>query len=134
MKNPFQNIKITPSEKELLKRAGELLGKFTLIILMTGLIAMSIMKKHQPMIVPKIIGLDQSQAQSALSSKGLVMQINRMQYDERIPAGLISSQIPRANSYVKRGQTIVVVISKGNPKVKVPSVIGESLPEAQVSL
>jgi beta-lactam-binding protein with PASTA domain len=134
MKNPFQNVKITPKELELVKRAGELLGKFTLVILLTGFIAMSIMKKHQPMIVPKIIGMDQSQAENALRSKGLIMQINRQQYDERIPAGLISSQIPRANSYVKRGQTVVVVISKGNPKVKVPLVIGESLPEAQVSL
>ncbi len=134
MKNFFQNIPITPAELELLKRAGSLLGKFTLITLLTGLISMSIMKKHQPMIVPKIIGMDQRQAESALSSKGLVMKINRQQFDERIPAGLISSQIPRANSYVKRGQIVEVVVSKGNPKVKVPSVVGESLAEAQVSL
>jgi len=134
MKNPFQNIPITPAELELLKRAGSLLGKFTLVTLLTGLIAMSIMKKHQPMIVPKIIGMDQNQAESALSSKGLVMKINRQQFDERIPSGLISSQIPRANSYVKRGQIVEVVVSKGNPKVKVPSVVGESLAEAQVSL
>jgi beta-lactam-binding protein with PASTA domain len=134
MKNPFLNISITPAELELLKKAGSLLGKFTLVTLLTGLIAMSIMKKHQPMIVPKIIGMDQSQAESALSSKGLVMKINRQQFDERIPAGLISSQIPRANSYVKRGQIVEVVVSKGNPKVKVPSVVGESLAEAQVSL
>jgi beta-lactam-binding protein with PASTA domain len=134
MKNPFQNTPITPAELELLKKAGSLLGKFTLVTLLTGLIAMSIMKKHQPMIVPKIIGMDQSQAESAISSKGLVMKINRQQFDERIPAGLISSQIPRANSYVKRGQIVEVVVSKGNPKVKVPSVVGESLAEAQVSL
>src|SRR5665213_774168 len=134
MKNPFQNIPITPAELELLKRAGSLLGKFTLVTLLTGLIAMSIMKKHQPMIVPKIIGMDQNQAESALSSKGLVMKINRQQFDERIPAGLISSQIPRANSYVKRGQIVEVVVSKRNPNVKVPSVVGESLAEAQVSL
>ena len=67
MKNPFQNVKITPKELELVKRAGELLGKFTLVILLTGFIAMSIMKKHQPMIVPKIIGMDQSQAENARS-------------------------------------------------------------------
>src|SRR5665213_762856 len=134
MKNFFQNIPITPAELELLKRAGSLLGKFALITLLTGLISMSIMKKHQPMIVPKIIGMDQRQAESALSSKGLVMKINRQQFDERIPAGLISSQIPRANSYVKRGHIVEVVVSKGNPKVKVPSVVGESLAEAQVSL
>jgi beta-lactam-binding protein with PASTA domain len=134
MNNPIDNLNATPTEKALIKRAIEMLSKFTLITLIAGLIAMSIMKKHQPMIVPKIIGMDQGQAERALSSKGLSMKIDRQQFDDRIPAGLVSGQIPRANSYVKRGQTVEVVISKGNPKVKVPSVIGESLPEAQISL
>jgi serine/threonine-protein kinase len=134
MNDLFKNIQITRAEKKLLFRALSLLGRFTLVILVTGLIAMSIMEKHQPMIVPKIIGMDEGQAQSALSSKGLIMKINRQQYDDHIPSGLVSSQIPRANSYVKRGQIVEVVISKGNPKVKVPSVIDESLAEAQISL
>jgi len=92
------------------------------------------MKKHQLMIVPKVIGMDENQAKSALSSKGLVMKADKQQYDDRIPAGLVSSQIPRANAYVKRGQIVELVISKGNPKVRVPDLDGQSLPEAQISL
>src|SRR5271170_4573849 len=106
IKNPIDNLNATPAEKALIRRAGDLLLKFTLVTLVAGVIAMSIMNKHQPMIVPKIIGMDESQAQSALASKGLSMKVNRQQFDDRIPAGLVSSQVPRANAYVKRGQTI----------------------------
>lgn len=134
MKNPLDNLNMTPSERQLLDKAISLVWRFTAVTLVAGLLAMSIMKKHQLMIVPKVIGMDQNQAQSALSSKGLVMKADKQLYDERIPAGLVSSQIPRANAYVKRGQIVEVVISKGNPKVKVPSVEGQSLPEAQISL
>jgi beta-lactam-binding protein with PASTA domain len=134
MKNPLDNLDLAPAERALLEKALAFLLRFTAITLVAGLIAMSIMKKHQLMIVPKIIGMDQSQAERALSSKGLVMKADKQQYDDRVPAGLVSSQIPRANAYVRRGQVVEVVISKGNPKVRVPSVEGQSLAEAQISL
>jgi beta-lactam-binding protein with PASTA domain len=129
-----QKIRLTPQEKNLTKKALSLLGTFTLITALTALSAMFYTQLHQPMIVPKIIGMDEKQAQKALSSKGLHLKILRAQYDEHVPADLVSEQEPKANYYVKRGQTVSVILSKGNPKVKVPSVAAMSFPQAQIAL
>ncbi len=131
---PFKKIKLSPFEKNLTRRALSLLGTFTLITILAALSAMFYTQMHQPMIVPKIIGMDEKQAEKSLSSKGLHLKILRSQYDEHMPEGLVSAQEPKANYYVKRGQTVGVILSKGNPKVKVPSVAAMSFPQAQISL
>src|SRR5271155_4749970 len=105
-KDLLKNLNLTPHERELFHRTFVLLGAFSLITLFAGMIAMIVMEKHQPMIVPKIIGMEQSQAERVLSSKGLLLKVMRSQYDERVPIGLVSEQNPKANFYVKRGQTI----------------------------
>jgi len=135
MKFPFtEKIKLTPAEKNLTRRALTVLGTFTAITFVTALASMVFTQLHEPMIVPKIVGLDQSQAEKAVSSKGLHLKVTRAQYDEHMPLGLVSEQSPKANSYAKRGQVVEVVLSKGNPKVKVPSVVQMSFPQAQIAL
>ncbi len=130
----FKDIHLTPAEKNLMRKAAVLLGTFTIITLLAGMISMVITEKHQPMIVPKIIGMDESQAEKALSYKGLHLKVTHAQFDERVPAGLVSEQSPKANNYVKRGQTVEVVLSKGNPKVKVPQIEGQTFAQAQIAL
>ena len=134
MNFPLPPLKLTPSEKNLTKRALALLGGFTLVTAVTAFSSMLFTQFHQPMIVPKVVGMDQAQAQKALSAKGLQMKLVRSQFDEHVPAGLISSQVPRFNEYARRGQVVSVVLSKGNPQVKVPSVLGLSFPQAQIAL
>jgi serine/threonine-protein kinase len=129
-----KKINLSAAEKNLTRRALVLLGSFTLVTMATALASMIYTQFHQPMIVPKIIGMEQAQAEKAVSSKGLHLKVVRSQYDEHVPAGLISEQNPKANFYVKRGQTVEVVLSKGNPKVKVPLVIAMSFPQAQIAL
>lgn len=127
-------IKLTPTEKALTKRALRVLVTFSAITIAAALVSMFYTQLHEPMIVPKIIGMDQGQAGRALSSKGLRLKVTRSQYDEHMPLGLVSEQLPKANSYAKRGQTVEVVLSKGMPKVKVPSVVEMSFPQAQIAL
>ena len=127
-------LKLTTTEKALTHRALKVLGTFTAITVATALASMLYTQFHQPMIVPKIIGMDETQAGKAISSKGLQLKVVRSQYDEHVPLGLVSDQAPKANSYTKRGQVVEVVLSKGNPKVKVPSVVQMSYPQAQIAL
>ena len=130
----FFNDPPTPKEKQLIRKAGSILGFFTLIMGVTALIAMLFTERHQPMVVPKVIGMDEAQAGKTLSSRDLKMKVTRSIFDEHVPPGLICEQMPKANYYVKRGQTVEVVLSKGNPKVKVPIVAKLSLPQAQMAL
>jgi eukaryotic-like serine/threonine-protein kinase len=131
---PRLKISLTPGEAALTRRALSLLGFFSFLTIATALGSMFYTRLHQPMIVPAVIGMSRDQAQKALSSKGLDLRVTRIQYDEHVPAGLVSEQRPRANDYVKRGQTVDVVISKGNPMVKVPPLAGMSFPQAQIAL
>ena len=129
-----KKINLTPQERNLTRKALFLLGTFTSITVVTALSAMFYTQLHQPMIVPKVIGLDEVQAGKAISSKGLHLKVLRSQYDEHVPVGLVSEQSPKANYYVKRGQVVEIVLSKGNPKVKMPVVVGTSFSQAQINL
>jgi|GEM_PF-795999 len=136
IKNFFQLkwSSLTGSEIELIQKALKLLGGFTLVALACGGASLFFTHLHQPMIVPKIVGMNESQARGALASKGLALKIVRTQYDDHVPEGLLSEQSPRANSYLKRGQEVGAVLSKGNPKVKIPLVVLLSIREAQILL
>jgi serine/threonine-protein kinase len=129
-----ERLPLNGSEKTLLRKALNILEIFTLVTLLAGSAAMFITRQHQPMIVPKVVGMDQTQAEKALASKDLKLKVMRAQFDEHVPLGLISEQNPRANSYIKHGQVVEVVLSKGNPKVKVPAVTHQSFQEAQIML
>jgi len=125
---------MTPKERRLFKRAFSLLGGFCLAAFLCGAVTMHLTELHQPMIVPKVIGMDPGQAQKALAAKALKLNVAKSQYDEHIPAGLLMMQSPPPNTYMRRGQTVQAVLSKGNPKVAIPSVVGQSYQEAQILL
>src|SRR5277367_2749301 len=130
----FQQIRLTPSEKDLIHRALVFLGSFTLIAVLAGFVGLAITKRHQKMIVPRIVGMDENHAEKELSSKGLVLKVARYMTDEHVPAGLVSLQDPKPNAYASRGMTVLANISKGQPKVSIPAVINISFPEAQIAL
>ena len=125
---------MNPKERGLLKSALALLSSFSLVAFVCGALAMHLTELHQPMIVPRIIGMDQAQARQILGSKALKLKITRTQFDEHIPAGLFMIQSPPPNTYVRRGQTVEGILSKGNPKVKIPLVAGLSYEQAQIML
>src|SRR3984957_12632013 len=125
---------MTPKERKLFKRAFSLLGSFCLVAFFCGALTMHLTQLHQPMIVPKIIGMDPGQAQRALAAKALKLTVTKYQYDEHVPAGLFMMQSPPPNTYMRRGQVVQAVLSKGNPKVTIPTVLGLSYQEAQILL
>jgi serine/threonine-protein kinase len=51
-----------------------------------------------------------------------------------MPKGLLRTQDPKPNQYIRRGGVVTSSLSKGNPRVKVPSVTGKSFPQAQIAL
>ncbi|MGH7739838.1 MAG: PASTA domain-containing protein [bacterium] len=125
---------MTPKEKKLFKRAFTLLSGFCLVAVVCGALAMHLTELHQSMIVPKIIGMELGQARQALASKALKLEVIKSQYDEHVPEGLLMLQSPNPNSYLRRGQTVQAVLSKGDPKVNIPSVVGLSYQDAQILL
>jgi serine/threonine-protein kinase len=134
MKDPFTGKPLTPSEEALLRRALRLWGLFALGALVAGWLALWIVSLTQPVIVPRIVGLSDKEAQRLLKSKSLKMTVEGRQTDEHLGPDSVVTQKPIANSYVRRGATIAVLLSKGTPQVKTPDLRGQSVRRAVVSL
>jgi len=59
-------------------------------------------------------------AQDYASLVGLELKTSAEQYDEKVPAGMIISQDPKPGTELEKGDTVTVVVSKGqNPPKKV---------------
>jgi eukaryotic-like serine/threonine-protein kinase len=81
--------------------------------------------------VPNVVGQNVSQAQNAVSGKGLSPHV-RTNPNSTQPQGTVIKQNPLAGTSVKPGSSVTLVVSGGG--VKVPNEIGQSLQVAQGTL
>ena len=80
-------------------------------------------KGLEPVTVPNVVGLQQSAAESAISSVGLTLGTVTEQFSAA-PVGQILAQDPPANTSVEPGTAVDLVVSKGLEPVTVPNVVG----------
>jgi serine/threonine-protein kinase len=83
--------------------------------------------------VPDVVGLPQSEAETALQAKGLAVRIRNVN-DDRIPKDTVVGQDPEANTKIKRGATVTLKVSIGPGLVEVPDLIGLTEAEATAKL
>ena len=76
------------------------------------------------MVVPNLVGMSQSGAESALSAVGLELSGVSQQSSTSVEKGLVISQSPPADSQVSEGSSVSIVVSKGPELVSVPTVVG----------
>jgi serine/threonine-protein kinase len=82
---------------------------------------------------PSLVGLDQEVAAARATDAGVLMQVvERVTSDD--PAGLVIEQRPGPGEFLREGDDLDVVVSRGPPPVDVPVVAGLPLPEAQAQL
>jgi len=127
----MMSIDLSASERTLVRKALLLLCGFALVMVFFAWSAMFITRLKQPVIVPKIVGMGQKEAEWALRKKGLKMTLGKSLYDDRIPAGSVALQTPRANNYLKRGAAIEAVLSRGKPHLPAPNVVNQTFRRAQ---
>ena len=87
----------------------------------------------QPVVVPDVRGIKESNAVQQVSEKGLDPEVQRKP-DNETPVGLVSSQDPLPGRKVDKGEIVVIVVSTGKVKTKVPNVVGRSQAEALQAL
>ena len=88
---------------------------------------------NQPKLVdmPNIVAKDRMQAAAELDKLGLRLIVEKKQFSEKFPAGVIVSQDPEpGHRKVKQGGIVQVVISNGGKFVEVPDLRGRSQEEA----
>ncbi len=84
--------------------------------------------------VPAVVGLTPSVARDVLSARELLFVVGEEKADNTVPKGNIISQEPLPESELKAGSAVNVIVSAGIAEVAVPSVIGESMDRAKLTL
>lgn len=128
------------SEKKIL---GDNILKNLLVIIITGVAAvflalflLQLYTRHgQNVIVPRLEGLQVSEANAILKSKGLHSQIVDSIYRRDAVPGSIIDQTPKANNKVKEGRAIYITVYSKNPQqIAVPGLVDYSTRQAMALL
>ncbi len=90
---------------------------------------------HGPeVIVPLVTEMTEPDAVKILEQHGLRPIIENRLYDDAIPPGQVTSQLPGAGKKIRTERKINLIISLGGERVKVPSLSGESVREAEIKI
>ena len=106
-------------------------------ILLVGvnfLVLPSIVHGNKIVTMPDVRGMTVEGAATRLGSLQLDVEVLRQRSDPTIPEGMILQQIPDPESQVRGGRTVMVITSSGPPAGALPSLVGLSLRQAEVTL
>ena len=84
--------------------------------------------------VPTLVGTPVDQARAQLEDLGFVVKLAPGVHRMKIPAGDVAAIRPAAGTTLEKGQAVTLVPSLGPPPVPVPSVIGQTVEQAQATL
>ncbi|MDO7786183.1 Stk1 family PASTA domain-containing Ser/Thr kinase [Desulforamulus aquiferis] len=122
-----------PKGKKL-KPAAWVMLAVVVVVLMSGLIfAFNSYLNVAEAKVPPVVGMKLEDAESLLKERGLIVKVSRQNH-KTVPKDEVISQEPEANKVVKRGRTVVLLVSNGPDLVDVPDVTGVSYDEARLTL
>lgn len=98
-----------------------------------GEVRVTVSKGLESFTVPYVKGLDRISAKAIIEQNGLVLNNVTEEFSDSIAGGIVISQDPSADSLVKKGDKVNLVISKGAEvkKAIVPDLNGLSLNEAE---
>jgi len=84
--------------------------------------------------VPVVVGLSETDANTALTAVGLIKGTVTHDYNDTIPAGNVMDSTPTAGTSVPCGSSVDLLISDGPCMVDVPVVVGLSETDANTAL
>lgn len=84
--------------------------------------------------MPNLIGMKLEDAKKIIDTLNLKLENVTERHDARFPVGYVIIQNPRPGMKIKEGRRVYLVISSGEQKIEVPSLIGKSVREAKLTL
>ncbi len=84
--------------------------------------------------VPNLIGKNKNEALKILKLKKLNPIIQGVKYTLKFPKDAVLFQNPKPNSIVKVNRRVYLLISGGEPKIKMPNLIGKTLRDTKITL
>jgi serine/threonine-protein kinase len=128
-----------PPEEERRKR--RLWPVILISLLVLGLIALAAFFLVRALLapsvttvkVPDVVGLKEDEATRLLERRGLEVKVEE-QANPDVPKGEVFDQDPNAGQTADQGSEVAIRVSKGPPKVEVPSVVNQSVESARAEL
>ena len=120
--------------RRVLVRTFVLAGLFVAgIVLFNSVLMPMLVGQRSVVIVPDLRNSSEAEAKDTLARLGLLLRVERSDYDTQVPAGFILSQSPQANENLKPGRSVVVVVSLGTRVRMVPDLRGMTQRQAGAS-
>jgi serine/threonine-protein kinase len=84
--------------------------------------------------LPSVTGLSLADATKRLEEKGYKVQAGAPAPNPTVPAGMVATQNPGADSPLEKGKTVTLEVSAGAAEVEVPKLIGLTLNNAKATV
>ena len=99
-----------------------------------GTITVSLSLGPERYPVPDISGMELAAAKAELDGLKLKLKQGTKQYSDTVPEGVVISTDPKAETQLKPGDTVTVVVSKGRAPINVPDLSGKNINDARAQL
>lgn len=112
------------------------IGVTLAVLLVTGVaaffLATSLFGGGDPVEVPNVVGLTESQAKDELDAVNLNWKVEEK--NSSTPPGEVIDQDPEAGEMAEEDDTVTLIVSEGAKQTEVPDLEGMTIEEAQVAL
>lgn len=105
-----------------------------LVAVLSMLTAMRFAIHGREVAVPKLVGMNDGQAQDEAGRLGLRVLVESRYFSAQYKEGEIIAQSPRAGGKVRRGWVVRVAESLGPQRAVIPNVIGQSQRAAEINI
>jgi len=102
--------------------------------IVSALTAMRFAIRGREVEVPQLAGKTKEEAEEILRSRGLKLKPSSSRFSSDVPEGRVLDQIPPSGTRLKVDRTVKVLLSLGERRYAVPSLLGTSLRAAQLTL
>jgi beta-lactam-binding protein with PASTA domain len=96
-------------------------------------VTLTVSRGKPPVEVPDLVGRTEEEAGALVTGAGLALRVTE-EFSDTVPRGNVISQAPKAQTIVRKGDTVSIVLSKGPRTFAMPNVVGMSRDEAVATL
>ena len=100
-------------------------------IIKGGVVTLSLSLGPERYPVPDVVGMELAAAKGELEGTKLKVKEGTGKYSDSIPQGVVISSDPKAESKLKPGSTVTIVVSKGRAPITVPDFTGKNINDAR---
>jgi len=122
-------------EKSFIRKGIYMFGIFVIFSIVMDMLVMPFYTKHGEAIeLPDVTRKLYAEARAELEGKGFEIIRAEERFDSKYPSGYVLEQNPKQGSAVKSGRRVYVIISRGDRKFEMPTLVDISERDAKLRL